>query len=106
MPTRGIYDPLTEQENKLRFCLPLVLCIIEGCCRPRWARPPVPTMLSNLHRDVREFVCPLKQVRTEQHVSARWINAGDQSVLPCSLRLKNLVRVPFTTLKSYWSIRR
>src|SRR5438477_611609 len=63
-------------------------------------------MLSNLYRDVRELVCPLKLVRTEQHVSARWINAGDQSALTCSLRPKNLVGVPFTTLKGYLSIRR
>ena len=58
-------------------------------------------MLSNLYRDVRELVCPLKQERMEQFVSAPWINVGDQSALTCSLRLKNLVGVPFTTLKSY-----
>lgn len=48
----------------------------------------------------------LKQVRTEQHVSARWINAGDQSALTCSVPLKKLVDAPFTTLKGYWSIQR
>ena len=45
-------------------------------------------MLANVYRDIRELVCPRKHVRTEQHVSARWINAGDQSALPCSVRLK------------------
>ncbi len=30
----------------------------------------------------------------EQHVSARWIKAGDQSALPCSVRLKKLVDAP------------
>ena len=39
-------------------------------------------MLANLYRDVRELVCPLKQVRMEQHVSARWINAGDKAGAP------------------------
>jgi hypothetical protein len=63
-------------------------------------------MLSNLYRDVRELVCPLKQVRTEQYVSARWINAGDQLALSCSVRLKKSVDVPFTTLKSYRSTQR
>jgi len=77
-PDKKNLQSFNKAKNKLRFCLPLVLCLIEGCCRPRWARLPVPTMLSNLHRDVREFICPLKQVRTEQHVSARWINEGDQ----------------------------
>lgn len=34
-------------------------------------------------------------------VLAQWINAGDQSALPCSERLKKSVDAPFTTLKSY-----
>jgi hypothetical protein len=99
------YDPLTEQEKKLRFCLPLVLCFIGRVLQAKGDHPS-PTMLSNLYCDVRELVCPLRRVRTEPYVSARWINAGDQLALPCSVRLKGFGDAPFTMLKSYSWIRR
>jgi hypothetical protein len=66
----------------------------------------LPTMLLHLFCDVRELVCPLKQVRMEQYVSARSINAGDQLALSCSVLLKKSVAAPFTTPKSYSSTRR
>ena len=39
--TEGFPDFWNKAKNKLRFCLPLVLCLIEGCFRPQGRRPPV-----------------------------------------------------------------
>ncbi len=104
--TRGILQVFDKEQRKQIevFTRTGTLPILKGA--EGRAGSGLPTMLSNLYRSVRELVCPLKQVRMELYVSARWINVGDPLAPSCSVLLKKSVAAPFTTLKSYWSTRR
>src|SRR5690349_8786242 len=48
----------TNAKNKLSFCLPLVLCLIEGCFRPQGSGHPFLAGLGKMYR-VREL-CPVR----------------------------------------------